>query len=253
MEQNNIEELIKNRIRERNIKPAPEARERLISALNSKPKKKKSYWISYAIAASLLLALFFKVGGMLLKNDEINQLEEIIIQKEIPELKQNKRSEFNKNNNPVVFDEELKVNPNKEKVKEPVTMLKQSTAFNKVKKSNPLDLEKENKLEALNGNIIPKKELVAITSTIKKDTIKINTKTQFKYITVKDLLAEVTTDSTPSQIEVSEETFQNYIKPNQLLVDLEKELFEERNKSIFKKAKRQFKKVKEAVASRNYE
>lgn len=253
MEQNNIEQLIKNRIRERSIKPAPEARERLINVLNSKPKKKKNYWIRYAIAASLLLALFFNGVKMLLKNDEINQLDEIIIQKEIRELKQNEKSEFNKNNNPVVFDEELEVNLNKEKVKEPVTIIKQSTVVNKVKKSNPLGLEKENKLEVINGNVIPKKELVAITPVAKKDSIIINTKAQFRYITAKDLLAEVTTDTTAEQIQISKKTPQIYIKTNQLLVDIEKELFYERNKNFLKKAKRQFKNVKKAVASRNYE
>ena len=41
MEPNNIEKLIQDNFKDRSIEPSAQARERLIVALNTKPKKKK--------------------------------------------------------------------------------------------------------------------------------------------------------------------------------------------------------------------
>jgi hypothetical protein len=256
MEQHNIEKLIKEAIKDRSIEPSKQARERLITALNSEPKKKKHRWIYYASAAAVLILLY--VVGSQVQNENLDseKLPEIIVQKE--ELDSNTNKEKQKDNaiQPENLNDKITSNSddkslNKNQINRGsiaegktikntmATRISESLAENNllVSKLNTTENDVENTVEKASN------DLDTSSKTLQKS---------FSFITPEHLLAEVETDSSPKTIPFKTPKTKNYVESNQLLLEMERQLFDEKNKSIFKKAGHQLKKVKTAVANRNF-
>jgi hypothetical protein len=86
---------------------------------------------------------------------------------------------------------------------------------------------------------------------IEKDTLHKKIEQRFPYVTPEVLLLAVEGDSSQLfKVKVTSPT--NYVNSNQLLLEMERQLFDEENKSIFKKATKQLKKIKTSVANRNF-
>ncbi|WGD34676.1 hypothetical protein [Olleya sp. YS] len=253
MEQNNIEDLIKKRIRGRSITPTPEAKTRLISALNTRSKKKSSYWIRYLVAASVVFVLFFTAAKLVMKNNKDNQLKQITNQKKPLESHQNNKSA--PHNNLVVSDKILNKNSRDIKantVKTKVTINKSVADKKDINKSIEYS-QKINPSQVIKNKEISKNKIVVTNiSAVKEKTKQDIVDNQYRYISPKDLLTEADTLTRPELININAKTTKTYTNANQLLIDAERQLFEERNKSFLTKAGRKIKKFKDAVVSRNH-
>lgn len=254
MEPDNIEKLIQDNFKDRSIEPSSQARERFIVALNNEPKKKKKLWINYAVAASLVLGLLLFVGGKLLfKDGVVEQPIEISFEKELPKDTQNEITPNPiKQNNALVLEDQQDSN-HKTEIKQRSKMVSNSKELkskNKVAEQN-LQTNKEDELQIENPTTIIEKELVKSKET--EDIAVIKLPKQFEYITAEQLLESAGKDSSLILIQNKKQLSDSYLDSDQLLLEMEKELFDEKNKSIFKKAGKQLKQLNEAVANRNYE
>ncbi|WP_179353607.1 hypothetical protein [Winogradskyella vidalii] len=258
MEPDNIEKIIQDNFKEREIAPSSEARERLIVALNTKPKKKRKMWLHYAVAASVLLGLFFVGSQFVLKTENNEQPLQIgydnDTSEETDEVKHN-------------------VTPEPKVIKEVLVFETEEDS------RSPLQSKKEEQHPTLNSNVTPSKQQLAETSNriqAKKESLPVeefidksatdeqmitdnkeqlanaNTLNQTPYITVEELLQIATTKRPVEQQKNKIAQPKTYLESDALLVEMEKELFDEKNKSIFKRASKQLKGFKEAVANRNY-
>lgn len=258
MEPDNVEKIIKDTFKEREIAPSSEARERLIVTLNTKPKKKRKLWLRYAVAASLLLGFFFVGSQFVLKTDSNEQPLQLGYDNEISvetdEVKQN-------------------VTPEPKLTKEVLVSETEEDSRNTVQS------KKEEQQPILNSNVTPSKQQLAETSNriqAKKESLPVvefidksatdeqmitdskeqlanaNTLNQTPYITAEELLQITTTKRPLEQQKNIIAQPKTYLESDALLVEMERELFDEKNKSIFKRASKHLKGFKEAVANRNY-
>ncbi len=252
MEPNNIEEFVKTSLKESEIIPSAEARERLIAALNGKPKKKKTTWLYYGIAASIVL-FFSLLGVHLLSNNlDVEQPVQITIE--------NHKSDIKPEN--VLVDQEIKKQEDSDKFKvspssnEHVVTHKNAKNITQINseiyKDSSKPIRKANELVLkLPINSVDSSGVVA-KSEIRTDTAEKEPLKRFSYITAKELMATVANDSTTKLLEPNIKTPATYLNSNQLLVEMERQLFDEANKSIFKRTARKLKKIKASVANRNF-
>ena len=253
MEPDNIEKLIQDNFKDRSIEPSSQARERLIVALNNEPKKKKKLWINYAVAASLVLGLLFVGGKLLFKDGVVEQPIEISFEKELPKDTQNEITPNPiKQNNALALEDQQDSNHKTEikKRSKMVSNSKELKSKNKVAEQN-LQTNKEDELQIENPTTIIEKELAKSKET--EDIAVIKLPKPFEYITAEQLLESAGKDSSLILIQNKKQLSDSYLDSDQLLLEMEKELFDEKNKSIFKKAGKQLKQLNEAVANRNYE
>jgi hypothetical protein len=256
MEQHNIEKLVKEAIKELSIEPSMQARERLIAGLHTEPKKKKRLWIYYASAAAVLILLF--VVGIKVQNGNLDSeiLPEITFQKEEVESNTNKAKQQDYiAPSDVVTDE--------------VADQTMVTSSNKTLVNNGSKVEAKTRKtisrSAINDSLVSHKLLATKTNTSENEIknsvgtssndLKTNSEKlhkSFAFITPEHLLASVETDSSPKMIPSKVSKTINYVGSNQLLLEMERQLFDEKNKGIFKKAGHQLKKVKTAVVNRNF-
>ncbi|WP_225037153.1 hypothetical protein [Winogradskyella sp. SM1960] len=258
MEPDNVEKIIKNTFKEREISPSSEARERLIVALNTKPKKKRKLWLRYAVAASLLLGFFVVGSQFVLKTDSNEQPLQIGYDNETSV----EPDEVNQNVTPKPkITKEVLVSETEEDSRNTVQSKKeeqQPILNSKVKPSN------QQLAEASNG-IKAKKESLSVeelndksatdelkTTDNKEQLANANTLNPMPYITAEELLNQTVTERSIEQQKNKKAQSKPYLESDALLVEMEKELFDEKNKSIFKRASKQLKGFKEAVANRNY-
>ncbi|MBV7270511.1 hypothetical protein [Winogradskyella luteola] len=252
MEPNNIEEFVKISLKESEITPSAEAREHLIAVLNGKPKKKKTPWLYYGIAASIVL-FFSLLGVRLLSNNlDVEQPAQITIE--------NRKSDIKPND--VLVDQEIKkqedshefkVSPSSNKHVFTHKNAKNIAQINsEIYKDSSKPIRKANELVLkLPLNLVDSSRVVA-KSEIRTDTTEKEPLKHFSYITAKELMATVVNDSTTKFFEPNTKTPATYLNSNQLLVEMERQLFDEANKSIFKRTARQLKKIKTSVANRNF-
>lgn len=258
MEQDNIDELIEQTIKERSIEPSSYAKKRLIVALNSKPKDKKIIWLSYAAAAIIILGLFITVSDLAIKNSSIENFPKVIVEIDSVSQKSQKTPVSNTHNKSVVLENESnidedKLNINKSNV---ITKSKKSLVNNQLQKPNtklyrhgnniqvkPLDIPKNNTLF--------KNAEIASKAIVHKNIEEKEYSNQSLFISAETLLASVEEDSI-GLIKTKKLKSKSYIRPDALLVEMERQLFEEENAGVFKKVKKKIKKIKEAVAARNY-
>ncbi|REE07890.1 hypothetical protein DFQ09_11084 [Winogradskyella pacifica] len=253
MEPNNIEKLIQDNFKDRHIEPSSQARERLIIALNSKPKKKKKLWIHYAVAASLVLGLIF-VGGTFLFHEGVEkQAIEISYEKDVPKETQQQHTSDSVNHNKAIVLEAQQDSEQEPKIRKQFKIasnLNETVSKNTVTKQD-IETTEEAKLLTENSTIVIDKDLVKAKES--EDIAVIKSPQQFQYITAEELLASTGKDSSLNLIQNKKQLSDSYLNADQLLLEMEKELFDEKNKSIFKKAGKQLKQINEAVANRNYE
>ncbi|WP_179377209.1 hypothetical protein [Winogradskyella wichelsiae] len=253
MELNNIENLIKENFKDRSIKPSSEARNRLIVALNTKPKKKKKLWLNYAVVASFIIGLFLVGSQFFLKNQDIEQPVKIGFEKNKPQLKQNDALDLKDQNNAIVLEEQQELKPIKTRIEKEKLIsnskgktLKQELVQEEFPFQKKQDFLVENRVKLFKEKDSIKEEGVerlANDSKIKP----------FQYITAEKLLQVTMADSSLELHKNHNKQIKTYLESEELLVKMETQLFDEKNKSIFKKAGKQLKELKEAVANRNYE
>ncbi|WP_296311716.1 hypothetical protein [Winogradskyella sp. UBA3174] len=259
MEPNNIEKLIKTTIKDRSIAPSAGARKRLIEVLNAKPKKKKKLWVRYGVAASVVFLLSFVGGRLLIKKLEVERPIQVTIQKEIPALKEHKAPVFNSEKEEAIINKETKSNKGIVKLNdlETASKLSANTSEKHIEtledsSKNKNNIKTSNALQNFNKGTFAKNETIELKLLAVKDSTKINNEKLFPYVTPERLLAEIENDSSLERIKIIKNVPTTYIDSDKLLVEIEKQVFDEKNKSIFKKAGRQMKKIKEALANRNY-
>jgi hypothetical protein len=252
MEPNNIEKLIQDNFKDRSIEPSAQARERLIVALNTKPKKKKKLWINYAVAASLILGLLFVGGKLLFNGGVVEQPIEISFDKELPKIQQEKTTDLVNQNNVIGVEEQQDFKQETQTIKQSkvVSNSKGKVSKNEIVKQE-LQTNKEDELQIENPTVIIEKNLVKVKET--EGISEVKSSNQFQYITAEQLLESARKDSSLNLIQNKKQLSDSYLDSDQLLLEMEKELFDEKNKSIFKKAGKQLKQLNEAVANRNYE
>ena len=259
MEPDNIEKIIQDNFKKREIKPSSEARERLIVALNTPPKKKKKLWLRYAVAASLLLGLFLAGSQFVLKTeDTIEPLKvgyDNETSKETPVIKEDVVPQSNSSiNNAIVLDTEIDSESIETKKDE------QESVINTKVKTSKQQLALEVLPAKTKDDELPVKDSINqnlnenLIKTEPSEKLAINdSPTQFQYITAEQLLQITRIDSTIELRKNIKKESKTYLESDALLVEMEKNLFDEKNKSIFKRAGKQLKEFKEAVANRNYE
>ncbi|WP_178985470.1 hypothetical protein [Winogradskyella helgolandensis] len=253
MEPNNIEKLVQDNFKDRSIEPSAQARERLIVALNTKPKNNKKLWIHYAVAASLVLGLIFVGGKFLFNVGGVEQAPEISYEKDIPkEIQEQNSPDSIDQNKAIVLEnhEDPKQEPEMRKQSKIVSNSKEIVSENKVAKQNIQTNEKA-KLSIENPTISISKDLVKAKKA--EDLAVIKSTEQVQYISAEQLLESAGKDHSLNLIQNKKQLSDSYLNADQLLLEMEKELFDEKNKSIFKKAGKQLKQLNEAVANRNYE
>lgn len=243
MEYDKTEELIKEIIGSREITPSDNARERLIEALNTKQKKRRIVWLPYAVAASIILMLCFVGAKMMFGSLD----DEAPIQKIVNEEPQQPINE-----QPTIIEDKLtqtkeeesnKIVAVKESKKLPITTAKTSVPLTKEEPLIPKE-ENNNKLVVVEENRDVVKRLDTLNRKLPKN---------FIYITAEDLLASTATDSSSLRLNGTlKKTTEKYVESDALLIELERQLFDEKNKGIFNRASKEIKKVKEAFANRNF-
>ena len=262
MEQNNIEKFVKKVLKERSIEPTPEARERLIEALNSSgQKKKRTLWANYVIAASIVLVLLFMGGRYILNTPDNVESIEVTIQEDTPEPIQDHTISPITDSTIDAVNIEVKPNANNDTL----TQLKEipnTETTDAIVVSHALEkraFRKEINNLSHEDNRFPIKTITAIsenkTDTLllpQNDTIQKKPHSRFMYITPEQLLSSVETDSSPQLQQGVKKAQTIYVESRALLVEMERQIFEEKNENIFRKVKRELKKVKSAVANRNY-
>ena len=262
MEQNNIEKFVKKVLKERSIEPTPEARERLIEALNSSgQKKKRMLWANYAVAASIVLTLLFLGGRYMLNTPNNVESIKVTIQEDIPEPIQDHAISPSMDSTIKAVNIEVKPNANKAAL----TQLKEvsnTEIADAIVISNELEkraFRKEINNLSHEDNRFPIKTITAISENKidtlllpQNDTIQKKLHSRFMYITPEQLLSSVETDSSQQLQQGVKKAQTIYVESGALLVEMERQIFEEKNENIFRKVKRELKKVKSAVANRNY-
>lgn len=244
MEPNNIEQLVKTTFDDRHIEPSSNARERLVDALNSESKTKRAIWWRYAVAASIVLVLCMVGGKIFFEKNEATVPDQVVDEKEIPQIKSEE---------PVMTDEQsdlqLSLEENISKETPSVVPPKINTIASKTKTEKTVADQSEDHPKLMD---VLKKETIGVESIAKIDSIKMSIPEQFMYVTPEDLLAATVGDSTPQLIQNTKRMSETYIESDQLLLETERQLFEEKNKHIFYRVGKQLKKIKESVANRNY-
>jgi hypothetical protein len=244
MEYDNTEDLIKEIIGNREIAPSDHARERLIEALNTKQKKKRVIWLPYAVAASIILMLCF-VGAKMMFGSYNDKAP---IQKIV-----NEESQQPINEQPTIIEDKLA--ETKEEESNKIIVVKESEEL-------PITAAKTNVTQIKDDPLISKAEdnnkLVVVEENrdvVKKpDTLSRKLPKNFIYITAEDLLASTAADSSSLKLNGTlKKTTEKYVESDALLIELERQLFDEKNKGIFNRASREIKKVREAFANRNFE
>ncbi|RCW92784.1 hypothetical protein [Winogradskyella arenosi] len=253
MELDNIEKLIQDNFESREIKPSLEAKERLIIALNTNLKKKKKMWLHYAVAASLLLGLLL-TGSQFLLNTE-NPVEPLRSGTNLKIVEETRGEDNDVSESHIVTNA---IDTVKKVDLEPVTTtvnVRRSKSMAKVLKHQPvteeLPVKTSSESQPNEHTNLQNENLVKVESN--ESQSKMNSQESFQYITADQLLQIATTDNTIELRKSKTKDSKNYLESDVLLVEMEKELFYEKNKSIFKKAAKQLKELKEAVADRNYE
>ena len=248
MERDNIEDFIKEVIGNREINPSDDARERLIDALNTKQKSKKVIWLRYAVAASIVVTLCYVGAKMML--ERVNESEPIpqIVNDDVPLPIDQKPIIIKKELEANVIDSFNDVVTIKEVKKNQKPKVKAVTVKTKIKQDK-LPIQDKEMLASTKSELLqPKNETV-----LKVDSAITVLPNQFIYITAEDLLASLTTDSSSLKLNKNQKKAQNnYVESETLLLEIERQRFDEKNKGIFNKARRELKKVKEALANRNY-
>lgn len=250
---NNKEKDIKRTLDERSISPSMEARERLSRLLhNEKPKKKRTAWLNWGIAASLLLG--FVLGGMTFFNQSV---PEEVPQQQVTFKRLDSQSKENKMLKEQLVQENIALEVTTNEKKTPIAETENNSKKISPKVSKLITVTKQSiaktKLAISEPDTFEEKDFVEVEEILKntpENLIKTSVNT---YITPEALLATINGDSNP-KINTSIKVIPNrYVDPKGLLTRIESQMFFDKNKSTLDKIRKQYKKVKEAVADINHE
>lgn len=248
MEHDNIDQIIKEHFANKSIQPSLQAREHLIKALNSKTKKKKSTWLRLGIAASLILAFAFLTQLLFFSNAETESLRQVTSEKALPKIMDDvilqKIPENSEENGHVIVNSKTEAFDNKE-----------SILTNRFK--SDLDSQMSTtKIELITrtkfNHFLDQTEISNLSKPSAEDTNFIAAPSKVIFVTSENLMAFAVADSSIQIFQFEDKSPKAYADPNRLLIEIEKQLFDEKNKAIVNKAGRQLKKIKEALADRNY-
>jgi len=261
MEPNKLEDSIREKLQEREIQPSGDAWEKLNARLG-KPEKKKSYFIWYAVAASLVSILV--IGSLLFsKTGKVSNSEDIVetlINKEVLDSEKQTESVPQKTNiEDITVEENLKQEKKEEQKKSKKELAKQKIKPNQSVEISP---EKEKAIAKTETNFkeqsIPKNKVVdkanehfienkidEVVAQVKEIQNK-NQEVTLEEIDV--LLAKAQRDIKTRQI-LNPET--QKVDAAALLLDVELELERSFREKVFDALGEGFNKIRTAVTERN--
>ena len=262
MEMNSLEEEIRQVVRNRTISPSEDSRQKL-SDLLAKPisTKKKIPWMSWAVAASIV------IGSFLIGIDQLLNVDSV---QEPTKISYDNQENSDINGAVVSQDEKIKYENNGSKIYNDSSLtedIHQKSALAIEKKSTSLTnqfnlttSQNDNRPEVEQFSLVENKNesttefSYELTSTsLDSSNSNSNQAETYKYITPNELLASVTNDSSSKLKSTSDSMSSQYINPDKLLTDMEGQLFMEANKGVLHKVGKELKKMKEAVANRNHQ
>lgn len=244
---NNFEKQVQQKLSNREIKPSANSWDRLDAMLSveEKPKKKGFFWIN--IAASFIV--FVSVGYYFYNQNTI-----------IEPVKEES----------IIVDENSKLRIQNSDIKDEILEKKES--IKEVLVENTI-LIKENKTSS-----ISKEQLVAISETniqhpttnnqkgvsiinpsqensnnTNSEIINQQATVKYRYISPKELLAQVENTNTPNQPVVTKSNSKIKVDANVLLSNAENELNQTFRANVIKKLNKNYQELATAIANRNYE
>lgn len=254
MEPNNIDQLIKQHLKDKEVVPSIQAREKLSELIDtSKQSNRKQIWFRLSIAASLIIGLFIFKQYVFNQTTSINpkvDSQDVIIvdQQPKPTLDKESTPKNNNNQNKENTSKTEKTSITKNKVKS--TKQSQIAYFKTETNQNETIKTKTD-----NNIVINDLEYVKID----EDTLSIKPKLDTKntsintYITPNALLASLD-DNENTTIEDTlklKPTNTNYVNSDRLLLNTEKQLFFDESKGTLQKISKHYKSIKTAVVNRN--
>ena len=266
MEPLNFEDNIRQKLQEREITPSKNAWSKLSDKLDAQPKNKKPMFFWYAIAATLVTMLV--VASLVFNENSVNPNKNPIVVVN-PTKKENNKKNNKENNNKIDVKKEIQLK--EEKV--PSNIKLSQTSKNTTKKKHGLNKKethfntaKKQETTHLATVIIPneeqkdsKKQLVAITTT-KKDNV-INKKvnqvvTQIEALKAKNknvTMAEIDSllKNAQREIQLQKIIKSKKIDANQLLADVEFDMYNSFKDKVFLALGEGFEYVKGAVSNKN--
>lgn len=254
MEPNNIDQLIKQHLKDKEVVPSIQAREKLIELIDtSKQSNRNKLWFRLSIAASLIIGLFifkeYVFNQTTIINPKVDSQDVIIVD-------QQPKPTIDKELTPKNNDNQNKENINKTE--------KTSITRNKVKSSKQSQIAYSKTETNQNETIKTKTDNNIVLNgleyvKIDEDTLSIKPKTDTKntsintYITPNALLASLD-DNQNTTIEDTlklKPTNSNYVNSDRLLLNTEKQLFFDESKGTLQKISKHYKSIKTAVVNRN--
>ena len=261
MEPNKFEENIREKLQEREIQPSNDAWEKLNTRLG-KSEKKKSYFVWYAVAASLVSILV--IGSLLFtKGRETSDAENLVetpINKEILDTEKQPEIVSHKTNSENIAVEE-KIN---KEIKREQEAPKKQLAKQNIQPKQAVEIS------AGKEEVIAKTETKLKEQSIPKDKVERKTDERFIENKVDEVVARVkeiqhkNNQVTPEEIDALLANAQREIKTRQilnpetqkvdaaaLLLDVELELEQSFREKVFDALGESFNKIRTAVVERN--
>tara|TARA_R100001369_G_scaffold75902_2_gene104988 strand:+ start:2372 stop:3166 length:795 start_codon:yes stop_codon:yes gene_type:complete len=263
MEPNKFEDTIREKLQEREIQPSSDSWKKLNARLG-KPEKKKSYFIWYAVAASLVSILV--IGSLLFnKTDEASNSEEIVetlINKEVLDSEKQTENVPQKTNIEEVAVQENSVLKEESEQQVPKKQLSKHT----LQPKQPIKISEEK----VNDKAIAKTETNFKEEFIPNDKVENKTDEYFIESKVNEVVAQVKEIQDKNNTVTAEEVdallanAQRDIKTRQilnpetqkvdaaaLLLDVELELERSFREKVFDALGEGFNKIRTAVTERN--
>lgn len=242
MHQDNFEHSIKQALKDREVVPSLEGRDKLKELLNQSENKKTSNQVwPWFVAATAVIGLFFVASVSMMDDSKIIIEPKVVIEEERVESIEPKII-------PTTSKDEL---TNHEVVEQSLKKLDSSTE----QKSHSYRLETtmvdepvSNPKDEIEVNS-PLKEMKAAPS---EENSNQEEEGKHIFITPEALLASLEQEDTVIPHKTKTPKSSSFIESEKLLTKMEAQLFEEDHKDVFKKVGKQLKKVQEALADRNY-
>ncbi|WP_395053352.1 hypothetical protein [Flavobacterium sp.] len=246
MEQNNIENQIREKLNSREIKPTEMAWDRLDAMLTVAEEKKSKKGFSWLFIAACFL-------GMLTLGTIIYQLNsnEIAIDNEV--VNQNNNNNNNNSNNKIQNSKVIQEDENQE-IEHPIEKIQQI-----IQSNNNTKLATRNSLPEINNSIINQKTTEKIVKEISLQTDQVivqveNPITENKEIATTNKQIDVSAETLLASVDKARKSVKQTkvsVNASSLLSQVDGEINKDYRETNFQKLKRNFETVKVAVANRN--
>ncbi|WP_053972591.1 hypothetical protein [Mangrovimonas sp. ST2L15] len=242
MHQDNFEHSIKQALKDREVVPSLESRDKLKELLNKSENKKTSNQVwPWFVAATAVIGLFFVAGINMMDDSKIIIEPKVVIEEEKGESIESKII-------PTTNKDEL---TNHEVVEQSLNKLESSAE----QKSHSYRLE----TTMVDESVYNPKDEIEIQSP--SEEIKVTPREENSpeeedgkhlFITPEALLASLEQEDTIIPHKTKTPKSSSFIESDKLLTKMEAQLFEEDHNDVFKKVGKQLKRVQETLADRNY-